>query len=735
MEHEMDNSIDVDAVLNKAQSFAKKASEPRRPYTPTAVDPHKRSSSRMVVKSGSSDTTSLSNVKHGTFVKDKDGNIGIVVDNDYQLRQIAENDEELKLMRMLTDDSDPLFDNLRNREKVDTVNRVDEYIKKNPKSEQAMKLKEIKSAFAEWDCCAIDARGAVLAPKDSPQCKAYRAAIDAVRSGKVRLPTVTEYEKQVEELKKKKAQEKANPKKPQPKQQVQQPSQPKQEPIPEPIKEPQVKEEPVPTVDDIVKSRLQYSEEAQKMNESQRKAIIEQAGEDPALSQAATPPKPVKPKNQRVVMDGKHDSIVVTNAGADPALEAMSAPADNQPAPTTDAPVAPPQVRPQPTTINMAEAEMAMAEMEQTPMVEAQPDVSPVTIEVPESKASTFMATLPPSIKDKVEAAEKVKVNFVGEVSLPNTVRRLSSVSQYRKVAPKNTGNGVTMVVLMNSGYVGYFSPVGSLEWSLLSPVSDEEGGVEYPDVGKIAQFAYNHLVSTSLGPMSYIEFCEHTSYDDLNHIIYTLMRASQPDEQSVVLICPKNTCEKEYATKYSIAQLPNYNTMTDEAKEQIRKVSGVKDVVDDAKEVHEESPVMKKLVWTAKSTGTIFILKNFDISMVVDRFPVLQTIRDEYGETASILVQFTVEVYIKVNNTGDDSVDYVVSNDPEVICEEYFRLNPEEVKELEGPLGAIPRFDPIEYSMKGRHICTHCGHPIENPKQDILSLVFHMALTARYFA
>ena len=178
MEHELDNSINVDAVVSKAQEFAKKATT-SKPYTPKAVDPHRRSS-KMVIKSDGSGTTNLSDVQHGTFVKDEHGNVGIVVDNDYQLRKIAENDEELKLMRMLTDDNDPLFDNLRNREKVDTVNHIDEYIAKHPKSEQALKLKEIKEAFAEWDCCAIDERGAVLAPKDSPRCKAYRAAMDAV---------------------------------------------------------------------------------------------------------------------------------------------------------------------------------------------------------------------------------------------------------------------------------------------------------------------------------------------------------------------------------------------------------------------------------------------------------------------------------------------------------------------------------------------------------------------------
>ena len=149
------------------------------------------------------------------------------------------------------------------------------------------------------------------------------------------------------------------------------------------------------------------------MSESDRKAIIEQAGADPALAQASTP-KPVKPKTQRVVMDGKNNSISVVNAGVDPMLEAMNKPVETQPVTNVEATVAPPP-QAKPPVLNMAEAEMAMAEIDQQPMEEDVAEAS-VTIEVPEAKAATFMATLPSDIKEKVETAEKVKVNFVGEV-------------------------------------------------------------------------------------------------------------------------------------------------------------------------------------------------------------------------------------------------------------------------------------------------------------------------------
>lgn len=732
---ELDESLDVSKALNfakqlqetKPESSAKNnvaTSKPKRTYEAKAVDPHKSSKKKMTVTTSAN--RSDGTLANGTMVKDSKG-VGIIVDNDYALKNIAENDEMLKKMRDLTDPNDPLFDNMQfkvNRpEGVETP--IEEYIRKNPTSEEALKLAEVKKAFKGWDVCAMDPNtGAVLAPKGSPQCIAYKNAMEAVRSGKVRLPTVEEYEEQkrqaLEQVKKGTLQPPAPPT-----QQVQ-PTQTQQNTQVQAPVEPEKKPEDTPVVEEkplsIMEERIKMSEEAQKMNSTERQALINQAAEDPMIALANEPKLSGTPK-PRIPEVMKPDNVAV-NAAEDPMVAAAA----------TTTPELKVEHVLEPAVINIGAAEVAgtIAEAE-TAVPEDDAVASQIVIEVPATKAETFMNTLTPDIKSKVDTAKKVKVNFVGEVSLPNTVRRLTSVRQYRSVAPKNIGSGVSAVVLINSGYVGYFSPVGSLEWALISPIQGEDNSVEYPDTGKIAQFAYSHLVSTSLGPMSYIEFCENTAYDDLPHIMYTLLKASQPDEQTVGLYCGRNTCEKEISVKYSIATLPDYTRMDEDARKQVVTVAGARDTIEEAQKVHEISPVMRKLVHVSKKTGSQFVFKNYDIATVVDRISILEKIQEDYGDTVAVLVQYTNEIYIKVDNTGDEEKDYAVTSDPEVIAKEYIRLDEDELKDLGDTLDAIPRFDQIRYSIKERVVCPHCGNVMINPRQDVMELVFRKALLARY--
>ena len=730
----MDSTLDVDKALEFAKNAPKNRNTPsktKRTYEakPTTT---RRRRTISVNKSSLGDASNASSLSHGTMIRDEHG-IGIVVDRDHNLRKLAENDAELQLMKAVMDPNDALFDNIQftSERLPGEETQIEEYIRKNPFSEEALKLNEVRKAFKDWDLCAMDENGAVLAPSGSPQCIAYKEAMDAVRSGKIRLPTVAEYEAQkrraakmaAEKMQDNKITRKKSPSKnqqtnnpqPQPKE-VKVEELPKNEPVPE------NKSTDKAEIIDLMQAKIKLMEEAQNMTLSEQQVISGEAAPDPMVAASVAKNKPSKQE--------------VAPAPAVPAPKQPDPPIVAAPDPMVAATKEPAPEPKKPAVLDLAAAEMEVAMKQAENVVEEEaPDDSeaPIVLEVPSDKAATFMENLPEDIKEKVTASKKINVIYAKDVTLPNAVKRISNITQYHRVAPKNIGDGVTQVVLINSGYVAYLRPVGSLEWSMISPIRDDAGGVEYPDVGKIAQFVYSHLVTTSLGKMSYAEFVENTAYEDLNHMLYTLLRASQPDEQNVIFTCQRETCQKDYAAKYKISELPDYDKMTQEAREQVARITDAKDIIEDAKEVHEESPVMRKLVYDAKSTKTMFILKNFDIATIVDRMPILEAISREYGETVAILIQFTNEVYIKVADTGNEEEDWSISTDPAVIAEEYFRIDNEDKDNLADVLEGIPRFDPIQYSIKGPVKCTHCGNVIINPTQNVQDLVFHIALMARY--
>lgn len=621
------------------------------------------------------------NYKHGEVVVDDKGIPGIVFDKNHKLEEMSKNDTELNYMRDLLDESDSTFSKFS----IESTNRkpgdespADKYIRENPTDEKALKLKEVRDAFRGFSMTDTG-----LSTHDDPRAKRYEEAMRKLRTGEVVLPTVTEYDQQLKEAKERR--EKGLPPKMMNQQQ-------RQEEI---VEVPKETEEIVPQIEE------EFIQEEEEMNAEQRKEVMSSAVVDPMLDALSK-------QNDKVVEDDKMVPGV------------NSAPEKKQP-------------------IDLAAAEevaryQVVEEPVETMVPEEPKKDETVTIEVPVSKADTFMQNMPDRIKEKVETAKVVKVNFAGEVNLPKTVKRLTNIDGYRRVAPKNVSSELVSRVLINSGYIGYFKACGALQWSSLSPVIDENGDIGDLDSAKVAQFCYQQLVTTSLGKMSYREFLENTSSDDIPSILHAIMAASLPDKQDVVLLCGKPQCRKEFSVNYSIAELPDYDKLTDEAKEQVQSIVSVKDIIDDAKETHDVSPVMKQLVYTVEDTGTIFVFKHRDLATIIDRNPVIDAIVERYGESAAIISEFVKEVYVKTGNTGTDE-DYAMSNDPTIICEEIYRLSSNSLEEIKSVVNQIPMIEPVKYSMKGKFVCDHCGAESENPSQDIMHLVFQVALKARFFA
>lgn len=717
MNVEKDNSLDV----AKAMDYARKASvsKPKHEYVATKVDPHKRNTQSQVsqISNTKSAGTKIRNVKtdlteaeHGDIVVGSDGIVGIVRERGHSLKQIEEDDEIFQLMKSIVNEEDTTFAGI---DKYYTANdneseekRYRTKIADNKFSNEALKLDEVKRQFADWEIIPCDkSTGAVMAPKGDPRAEAYKRAMNDLRSGKFRLPTISEYEaqKKAAEEKKKtvKVGSKSKNKISEPNMAVTQPESVKiEQPKPEAIQnEPSISTD-IDAIDPIVKEDIEDMPSIDKVT----REVINNAAEDPimaAMQKLDADKTQAKPEEQ--VSSGKTVNML-------------------------------PDVKPEVPVFNLAAAEENITKSNDETVdqeAEQQKESESVTFEVPASKATTFINSMPPEMKEKVEASKKINVIYAKDITLPKTARRLD-IAGYRKVAPKNTSLEMTSAVLVNSGYIGYFKAVGALKWSTISPIIDEDGRVvNNPSPSKIAQFCYEQLYTTSIGKLSYKKFCEQTAATDIPAMLYAIMRASLPDEQEVTLVCP-NDLDHNWQSKYSISQLPNYEDIPNETKAQIMLIMQSKDTVEDAQDTHNASPVMSPLVYTPESTKSKFIIKHFDIATSNDRSGVIQQLIERYGESAAVLAQCTKMVYVQTEDKGNDD-DWAISDDPAAICEEYFRLTSEEMQDIMGIVQNIPDFVLPTYSLKGEYVCPHCGTRLVNPQQPLQELVFQLALKARY--
>ena len=677
MKVEMDRSIDVQKALDFARGVA-----PNPPQ---------------VREDGS---INLDNYKHGDIVE-VDGVAGIVIDREKKLRDIAENDDELGKMRTLLDPTDPTFSMLDPAvEKNDEFNEVmNRYLDEHPDTK--MKRAEVQKAFSGWDI----AGNGELVPSNDPRAKLYAEAMAKVRSGEVRLPTVEEYEKQEKEARERQIQ-RAN-----------QHLTKQKEVTKQQVTREQTTDEvvPVPSSNNVIEMEEMH------MSAEDRQKAIRSAKDDPMI--AAIYGKKMAEVSYDIEDEAEtwQDTHPVTVEHDDVSMETDNEPSSNKEAPPIDLFAAKERLDEMHDEIEQ--------DMVEDPEEEKQPDL---VINVPAEKADTFVENLKPRTNATIQTARKITVNFTKDLKLPKATKRIVNIDAYRSVAPKNVSADVTPRILINSGYIGYFNPCGALKWSRLAPVyNPETRELGDLDQAKVIQFCYEQLATTSIGNLSYRQFLENTSIDDLSAMLHAIMGASLPDEQEVVMTCGK--CEKEFETKYSIADLPDYDSMSEETMEQVQKIQAAKDMIEDARDVHDESPVMQLYCYQADSTGTMFIIKHSDLSIVIDRQSVTRQLTDRYGTSAALLSLVIPEVRIKTGNTGTDD-DWSSSNDPMVICEELLRISTENLGELKAITGEIPMIEPITYTIKGTRTCANCGATLGRFRQDINSLVFQVALKAQYF-
>lgn len=662
----MDESIDVQGALD----FAKQAN----------------GKETSVQKDGS---INLDNYEHGEVI-DVDGKPGIVIDREKHLRDIAERDTELNMVKALLDPNDPTFDGLdpaiKDPEAIKEIQKAtDKFLNENPEAQ--MKRMEVKKAFAGWEIGG----GGLLVPANDPRAKMYAEAMAKIRSGEIRLPTVEEYDRQEREAKKKQ------------KELAQRRIQAQSQPEVQPEVREEVMQEPVETSE---VSYLPKKEKMEEMNMSaeEREKIIQSAQTDPMM-EAINAQNAAKGEKQKTPPEGKVEEK------------------------TQEAPESVPATAPQP--INLFEVQEQLESMREekvqqaaAPVVqkEKEPDV---VINVPEGRADTFMETLLPRTEAKIETARKIKVVFTKNLELPKVTRKIADIDGYRSVAPKNVSADIVPRVLINSGYIGYFKPCGALKWSRLAPPV-VNGEFQDMDEAKMIQFCYEQLATTSIGNLGYRQFLENTSIDDLQSMLHAIMGASLPDEQEVMLTC--GNCEKEFETKYHISELPDYDVMADDTKEQVQKIQNAKDMIEDARDVHDESPVMQVCAFEATSTGSVFIIKHADLTTTIDRQAVSEYLRERYGASASLLSVVITEVRINLNG------EWSSSNDPTVICEELLRLSKGDLDAMKAIVDEIPMITPITYSFKGGRTCSNCGQELTHLRQNITSLVFQIALRAQYF-
>lgn len=355
--------------------------------------------------------------------------------------------------------------------------------------------------------------------------------------------------------------------------------------------------------------------------------------------------------------------------------------------------------------------------------------VDSVQFNVPADKVDTFITTLSKDEREKVEHTTTIVINEIKELQIPTATRKITSLEEYKRVAPRPIEPEVLECVMPNSGYVAYFKGCGAMRMASIIP----DMATDEIDYAKRYHFMYECLVSTSIGKLSRQEFIARTSVNDINIALYTILRASDPDECEIMLTCGDPDCGKEYTVKYRLSQLLDTDSISDSMGEFIDEIVRAKDIRETARTVHESSPVMtakyiqidtKDVAGNAESV--IIEMKSPDGILTIERTPEMKRIMQTYSSFIVGFLMYIPKIYVTCIITGETEPATYEITDIDTIAEKIMNMNNDSIQAISKCIQDLREFNPVKFSFKGDYRCPHCGRQEHKVPCTVDSLIFY---------
>lgn len=354
-------------------------------------------------------------------------------------------------------------------------------------------------------------------------------------------------------------------------------------------------------------------------------------------------------------------------------------------------------------------------------------DKNVVQFNVPAQNTRDFINSMTNDEMKKVTKASTIIVNEVKEMNIPTASRVISSFDEFKRVVNRHTEVDSVETVLMNSGYMATFKGCGALAMATLLPTSPDEP----IDYGKQYQFCYDNLVNTSIGKLSYNEFCLRTHLNDLPTCLLAILRASDPDESQITLECAE--CKTEYDVKYRLSELLDLDSITDEMNAQVEKVANARHTYEDAMKAHMESPVMqvKYAQVTDNNNRYTIEIKPANGNITIERVPLLRALSARYSQYVAAIITYIPSITIEVlDDSGTNVVQSFNIVDPYAIADIMTSFRLDTVKAIGKIISSVTQLEypSPKYSFKGKFKCPKCGREEDHVSCTIESLVFYRA-------
>ena len=326
-----------------------------------------------------------------------------------------------------------------------------------------------------------------------------------------------------------------------------------------------------------------------------------------------------------------------------------------------------------------------------------------------------------PEEREKLERARTIKLEEVEtrEIKTLKT-KKVKKPDDLNKIIKRVTDSRTTSVVLPLSGYTVTLRGCSGYE---LMTLMDTKGNAVIDTQNKWSVI-HSKIESTSIGKMDFNTFLHNTAAADYNNLLYGIICATYPDDDTIPVTCPNEGCKTTYNHHYSIRSLIRAEEMSDKLRDEFMKIADASVNKAEARKCHEESSlnIMKTIVLPASEyVAEIYIQSAHDL--INRSIKGLNEDKDNKYAEASILSTMVNRMLIP--DVDEDDGSYFEIDAPMQIGEIIYNLPGSDLNILRAV--ADDMFGDMIMSFGLMNVkCPNCGHFTPTIPMELENLLFH---------
>lgn len=321
--------------------------------------------------------------------------------------------------------------------------------------------------------------------------------------------------------------------------------------------------------------------------------------------------------------------------------------------------------------------------------------------------------------REKLQKVKSIKLKEVETIELKSIKTKKAKTGVADKILEKRNSVRNTTVVLPVSGLTMVMKGCSTFE--LMGLIT----GTDVDVMSLVAKWTLIHskIESTSIGKMDFNTFLNNVASMEYDILVYGILCATFPDEDTFPLKCPK--CKSDIEHKYYVRSLLRAEEMSDKLKEKVKEVADASYTENKAKECFNNSLLNSEL--TIKLPGSELIctlgVQNA-YSFIYDSVNAIDKLDVKYNQ-ATILTSAISTIFVP--NPDDNGETYLEIDDTEDKIKFVYSLDAKDISILSTKIGEITEGMQFTFGLMDIN-CQNmkCKNHVNSIEVELDTILFH---------